>query len=170
MKSKTLKECVLEQINTLNSICISQKAHLDYIKPHGALYNDMMENLDIFETICQTLSINHKNIALMIQALPSPQQFIIIARKYNISLLFEAFADRAYQKNGLLVPRSQKNSVYHQQSEVIEQISQLIKYQQLTSIDNQILRLNVDTLCVHGDNNSALELISALRKLINESV
>jgi UPF0271 protein len=168
IEKEALKTSLLTQINALNQICVKQKTQLCYVKPHGALYNDMMKNLIIFETVCQTLSMLTEKLSLMIQALPNTQQYQKIAKKYNITLLFEAFADRAYQVNGLLVPRSQPGAVIHQKDKVIEQITQLIKVQQLTSIEGNNLALHVDSLCVHGDNNEALTLVSSLRKLIKK--
>jgi len=158
-----------EQISTLNTICQKQQSQVCYVKPHGALYNDMMANLTLFETVCQAINSFDNSLPLMIQALPSLSQYQSIALKYGITLYYEAFADRAYQSNGLLVPRNQQGAVLHQQEKVLKQIRQLIHQQQLTSIDDKILNLQVDTLCVHGDNAAALELIHALRVLINET-
>ena len=163
-----LQTSLIQQINSLSDICSQQHSQLSYVKPHGALYNDMMKKMSIFETVCQTLSKITEKLPLMIQALPNTEQYQKVANKYGINLLFEAFADRAYQANGLLVPRTQAGAVLHQQDSVIAQITQLIKHQQLTSIDGNKLNLHVDSLCVHGDNDSALALISALRSLLNE--
>lgn len=168
IEASELQTSLLEQINTLSEICNLQQSQLSYVKPHGALYNDMMKELSIFETVCKTLSQLEVKLPLMIQALPDTGQYQTIANQYGITMLFEAFADRAYQSNGLLVPRSQTGAVLHQSDKVIAQISQLIKHQQLTSIDGNKLTLHVDSLCVHGDNYAALALIRALRKLLNE--
>jgi len=167
MPADKLIICLHEQISALNIICQTQQSRVCYVKPHGALYNDMMANLSLFETVCQAINSFDNSLPLMIQALPSPSQYQSIALKYGITLYYEAFADRAYQNNGLLVPRNQQGAVLHQQEKVVKQIRQLIHQQQLTSINNQVLNLQVDTLCVHGDNAAALELIHALRALIN---
>jgi len=169
MPADKLISCLHEQISTLNTICQKQQSQVCYVKPHGALYNDMMANLTLFETVCQAINSFDNSLPLMIQALPSLSQYQSIALKYGITLYYEAFADRAYQSNGLLVPRNQQGAVLHQQEKVLKQIRQLIHQQQLTSIDDKILNLQVDTLCVHGDNAAALELIHALRVLINET-
>ncbi|MDG1750204.1 MAG: LamB/YcsF family protein [Thalassotalea sp.] len=173
IEKAALKTSLTAQINALSKICIEQKTQLNYVKPHGALYNDMMKNLPIFQTVCQAVAMANnrlnKKLSLMIQALPNTQPYQKIANKYNITLLFEAFSDRAYQANGLLVPRSQQGAVIHQQEKVIEQITQLIKHQKLTTIDGGFLALHVDSLCVHGDNDVALTLVSSLRKLIKKT-
>ena len=168
-----LQASLTAQINALNEICLKQHTRLCYVKPHGALYNDMMKDFTIFNTVCQAVAMVNKKLnyqlTLMVQALPNIQQYQKVADTYNLSLLFEAFADRAYQGNGLLVPRTEPNAVLHQQNDVLKQISQLINHQQLTCINGESLTLHVDSLCVHGDNEAALLLVKALRKLINSS-
>lgn len=168
IEAAELQSSLTQQINNLSEICNQHNTQLSYIKPHGALYNDMMQTLSIFEIVCHTLSQSAEKLPLMIQALPDTKYYQKIAKKFGISLIFEAFADRAYQANGLLVPRSQAGAVLHHQDSVIAQITQLKKHQQLTSIDGRKLNLHVDSLCVHGDNDAALALISALRNLLNE--
>lgn len=172
IKKEALRTSLTAQINALNAVCVEQKTELSYVKPHGALYNDMMKDLAIFDTVCQVVAtVNHRlnnKLSLMVQALPDTLQYKQIADKYKLSLLFEAFADRAYQTNGLLVPRSQEGAVLHHQAAVITQITHLLEHEKLTSIDGGALSLHVDSLCVHGDNEAALSLVRALRKLIKK--
>lgn len=172
IEKPALQASLISQIKTLNAVCVEQNTKLSYVKPHGALYNDMMKDFNIFDSVCQAVAmvnneLNNK-LLLMIQALPDTLKYKNIADKYKLSLLFEAFADRAYQTNGLLVPRSQDGAVLHQKEAVVMQITQLINHQQLTSIDGDILSLHVDSLCVHGDNDAALSLVSTLQKLIKK--
>ena len=160
------------QIGALQAICASEKCSVSYVKPHGALYNDMMSDHAVFHVVCQAISVlnetqNH-TLPLIIQALPDSATFNAIAAEYNVKLYFEAFADRAYQDNGLLVSRNQKGAVIHDPLKVIERCQHLIKHKQLLSINNTPLDLHVDTLCVHGDNPSAVELVSQLRHLLDE--
>lgn len=157
------------QVGALQTLCQLHGAQLRYVKPHGALYNDMMADTSLFELVCQAISAVNGHLSLMLQALPNTSEFRTIANKWKVSLQFEAFADRAYQANGLLVPRSQKGAVIHNESQVLDQINDLLKKQILIAIDGTHLPLHVDTLCVHGDNTAALKLVSSLRKLIDES-
>ncbi|MEW6991794.1 5-oxoprolinase subunit PxpA [Colwelliaceae bacterium 6441] len=170
MEDNALKKCITEQVAALHVICQAQNTQLSYIKPHGALYNDMMASLAIFETICQAISIIKHPLSLMMQALPELQQYKAIAEKYHIPLIFEGFADRAYQSNGLLVRRSHPGALLNDPEKVLARITRLINQQQLTSIDGKALNLTIDSLCVHGDNKAALALLTSLRRLINDSI
>lgn len=172
LSDEKLIDTIVQQVNDLQNICTNLQTSVQYIKPHGALYNDMMANTQIFDLICQAIkklcSQQKLPLPLMIQAIKNIQPFVNIAEQYQIPLYFEVFADRAYQTNGLLVPRSQKGAVLCDQQAVIDQITQLIKYKKITTIDHKTIELNADSLCVHGDNKSALVLIRSLKALINE--
>ena len=85
------------QVGALASICHSEKTQLRYVKPHGALYNDMMADINIFITVCQAISLIQPSLPLMMQALPETKEYQKIAQNWQIKLIFEAFADRAYE-------------------------------------------------------------------------
>jgi len=158
------------QIGALQALCIAENAELEYVKPHGALYNDMMKNITLFENICQAIAqlnqASKKPLSLMIQALTDSAAFENIASKHHISLYFEAFADRAYLDNGLLVPRSEAGAVLTDNQDVVIRCQALLNQQPLLSINQQPLPCHIDALCVHGDTPNALAMIKALRATI----
>ncbi|WP_448245558.1 5-oxoprolinase subunit PxpA [Thalassotalea agariperforans] len=162
------------QISALAGFCLSQQVPLTYVKPHGALYNDMMADLTIFDTICQAVSqynIGNKTqppLKLLIQALPNVEPYETLAEKYQIALLFEAFADRSYQDNGLLTPRSEKGAILEDVDDIVTRCQQLLTDKTLTSLNGKKLAMKVDTLCVHGDNQEAVAIVIALRQLLNK--
>ncbi len=168
LSPQELSANLLYQIGALQSLCLSQQTKVCYVKPHGALYNDMMADPAIFTIICQTLTKLPSKLPLIVQALPDTSAFRAIAKQYKISLWFEAFADREYQDNGLLVERSHKAAVIHDADKVVARCQYLLEHQQLLSINNQPLSLTVDTLCVHGDNPTAVALAQKLSKLLHD--
>lgn len=171
LTDEALVSSICQQVQALHHVCSAYKTDIKYIKPHGALYNDMMKNLAIFNVICKAVSqlpsCLPTPLPIMIQAIKNHQPFQDIANKYRIPLLYEAFADRAYQANGLLLPRTQKNAVIHCLETVKKNISRLIEKHTLYSIDNTEISVQADSLCVHGDNEAALAMIHSLRQLIN---
>lgn len=171
LTDEALISSICQQVQALHHVCSAHKTDIKYIKPHGALYNDMMKNLAIFSVICKAISqlpsCSPTPLPIMIQAIKNRQPFQDIANQYRIPLLYEAFADRAYQANGLLVPRAQKNAVIHCLETVKNNISRLIEKHTLYSIDNTEITVQADSLCVHGDNEAALAMIHSLRQLIN---
>lgn len=158
------------QIGALQALCVVENSLVDYVKPHGALYNDMMKNLTLFEGICIALDqLNQhakKPLTLMIQALPDCSTFLQVAIKHNISLYYEAFADRAYLDNGLLVPRSDAGAILESNQDVVKRCQDILDKKPLFSRNKQPLMFELDALCVHGDTPNALAMIKALRQTI----
>lgn len=162
------------QIAALQGLCAVENTQVDYVKPHGALYNDMMKNLDLFENICRAIAqlnrTSKKPLTLMIQALADNQAFEDIAKKHDIELYYEAFADRAYLDNGLLVPRSETGALLTDTQDVVLRCHDLLHQQPLLSINQHPLKFHIDALCVHGDTPNALAMIKALRECINHNI
>ncbi len=167
LSEQQLIACLHYQIGALQAICQVQGSKVSYVKPHGALYNDMMADPEILRTICQAIAQLDNSLPLMIQAHPDNAKHQVIAKQYHIKLWFEAFADRAYQDDGLLVPRAQPNSVLATEQQVLSRVSELVNSGQLSSINKEKLTLKVDTLCVHGDNAKAVNLVKAIRAWLN---
>ncbi|GLX78027.1 UPF0271 protein [Thalassotalea insulae] len=160
--------CLQYQIGALQAICQAQGTSVSYVKPHGALYNDMMAKPEILHTVCQAIALLDNSLALVIQAHPDNQEHQAIAQQYQLTLKFEAFADRGYQDNGLLIPRNEANAVLIDSQQVLARVKALVQNQQLSSVNQQKLVLNVDTLCVHGDNKAAVNLVKTISDWLNE--
>jgi UPF0271 protein len=166
------------QLGAIQAICLQQNTSLEYVKPHGALYNDMMKDLAIFESVCiavSSFSKQHhdstkKSLSLVIQALPNTEQFESVAARYKLTLLFEAFADREYTDEGFLVSRQQHNAVIHDAEKIIQRCNMLITQHTFNSVNGKPLNLKVDTLCVHGDNPEAIDITQKLSDLLTKAV
>lgn len=159
---------VLYQLGALSALCKSYDVQVTYVKPHGALYNKMMQDEMVFRTIAKAVAKFDTKLKLMLLSSSKNDSYAEIAQKYDITLLYEVFADRAYTNEGFLVPRSEKNSVIEDKEEVLKRAKLLMKKGILKSIGGKKLKLKVDALCVHGDNKSALKLIKSLHKLKND--
>ncbi|MFT5756342.1 MAG: UPF0271 protein [Alteromonadaceae bacterium] len=158
------------QIGALQAICSCQDTRVSYVKPHGALYNDMMVNQALFITLCTAMVQLDTNLPLMVQALPDTSFFRETADKFGITLWFEAFADRRYDDKGLLVSREHINAVIHNEEQVIAQCKHLLQHGELISINGKLLNIHVDSLCVHGDNPAAIALVTSLNRMLRDHV
>lgn len=153
------------QIATLEGMAKCQDIDVHYVKPHGAMYNDMMRNLPLFETIVQAVSSYHRCYELVVQALPDTTAFTNVADKHGVKLRFEAFADRAYTANGLLVSRDKPNAVLSEKDGLCQAWA-MINGEAFDSECQTPLNLKIDTICVHSDTPDALGLCSQIRALI----
>jgi len=165
--SEEISAIVLYQLGALDAFCKTQDSKVSYVKPHGALYNDMMKDEKIYKAILKAISSYDKKIKLMILSNKNNEKYKEIAKEFGLSLLYEVFADRNYNDDGSLVARTNKNAVIHNDAEVSNRVQVLKNEGYLRSINNQKLFLTADAVCVHGDNEQALEFIKLLKKVLS---
>lgn len=159
-----IKSIVLYQLGALSAFCKAHKTAISYVKPHGALYNDMMRDENIYKAIVSAIASFDKNIKIMILSGPKNEAYKHTALLYGINVIYEVFADRNYNDDGTLVSRTRENAVIHDELDVAQRITTLKNYGYLYSVSGQKLFMAVDTICVHGDNENALEFIKLLKK------
>lgn len=160
---------MLYQLAAIDGVALSQGVTIAYVKPHGALYNDMMRDSSVFEAILAAISQYNRprenKLKLMILATPEFEQHCAIAQTFDVALLAEAFADRQYTDEGLLVPRELAGAV-HERGAMLSQVSQLVNDNSVTTRSGKTMPLRADSLCVHGDNRESVQAITALRTLL----
>lgn len=148
---------LLYQISALMGMAKSLDTAVSYVKPHGALYNDLLNNTALRHAVFRAVQqLGRGEIALMLLATPDYQQLQKEAALYQLPLWFEAFADRRYDSTGLLVPRSHANAI----------LSAKEALAQTCAFNRQEAVFPVDSICVHGDTPDALALIRAIRNAL----
>lgn len=159
------------QLGALQAMCNANGCQLDYVKPHGALYNDMQTNPQLFLTLLTVLDQCNQQrqqpLQLVTLARTDRQQQQRQAAGYGIPLLFEAFADRRYDPNGQLRARTHGDAVLHDAETILRQVEQLAAGHAITASDGSPLALQADTLCVHGDNTEAVALVQTIRQRLD---
>ncbi|MFN3579803.1 MAG: 5-oxoprolinase subunit PxpA [Pseudomonas sp.] len=154
------------QIGALDGLCRVQGTRVSYVKPHGALYNDMMANADLLRTVMRALAAYDQALPLMLLSREDNSAARLMAEEEGIELLFEAFADRGYDGQGALLPRNQPGALIEAPEQIVQQALKLANRQPLrTSAGGQLL-LEADSLCVHGDNPAALEAVRRIRQAL----
>jgi len=155
------------QIAALDGMATIAGAQLGYVKPHGALYNDMMRDADIRGLIMQAVRTYPRPLRLMLQATPEAEVHRAEAAELGLELLLEAFADRCYDDDGRLLSRQREGAV-HTRERMLEQVSSLVREGSVTTVSGQRLPLRADTLCVHGDNAAGVAAIREIRALLGD--
>jgi UPF0271 protein len=163
MPEAELMACLHYQIAALDGMAAIQGSRVEYVKPHGALYNDLMQDSKLRQTVLKALaSYSKPTLPLMIQAHPNYEQLRSEAAEFGIILLFEAFADRRYQDNGFLVSRQQAGAVLTE-AEALAQAEGFMVSQQVVTENQLTLSMPIDSICVHGDSPGAIAMVKALR-------
>ena len=159
---------ILYQIGALDAFCKIYEKKVTYVKPHGAMYNDMMKDENIFKAILSAISSYDKNIKLVVLSTSRNDELKQIAMFYGISLIFEIFADRNYNDDGSLVARYEPDAVISEELDILSRLETLKQRGYLTSKNGVNLFLQADTLCVHGDSEKSFEFIKIASKIINQ--
>lgn len=154
------------QVAALEGIARSMGLALSYVKPHGALYHDMMTRVEVRNVILEAMSAYHQPLKLMLQSTAEADSHRTEAESVGIELLFEAFADRCYDDDGSLLPRNRPGAVLDRDA-MLAQVAQLQENRTVTSVNGNVLSLRVDTVCVHGDNPEAVLAIESIRARVN---
>lgn len=156
------------QIGALHGVGRALGVPVTHVKPHGALYNDMMRNHDILRAVLEGVAGYDRTLPLMVSATADNSKVQRVAENFGVPLIFEAFADRAYDCDGLLVPRSTAGAVYHDEAKILEQSLLLAREGVVETISGDSIKLEADTLCVHGDNAGSVEALKSIRMALDQ--
>jgi UPF0271 protein len=143
LSSEEIYLLVKKQIETLKKIAENAGAKLNHVKPHGALYNTSAKNLEVAKAIAK--AVKDIDAGLILFGLKNSHS-IIAAKEIGLKTAEEAFADRRYESDGSLTPRSQPGACFTEIQDAL----------------NQVQKMKADTWCIHGDGPHALAFAKAL--------
>ncbi|HET9055355.1 MAG TPA: 5-oxoprolinase subunit PxpA [Chitinophagaceae bacterium] len=166
LPSDEIYSLVLNQIKTLADIVFSHGKKLQHVKPHGALYNMAAKDISIARAVANAIKDFDKNLLLFG---PPKSKLDTAANEQQIKFIAEAFADRTYQPDGSLTPRTQPNALIEDEEKCVHQVLQIIKDKTVTCCDGTIISLKAETICIHSDGKNAVGLTNALYKQLKES-
>lgn len=161
--SADLRADVIYQIGALKGLAAAAGTEVRYVKPHGALYNTIAHDERQANDVIAAIREIDAGLSLVALA-GSP--LLGWARAQGLRVVAEAFADRAYMPDGSLVSRRQAGAVLHDPQEVAERMLRLAKEGVVTAIDGSMVRIQADSICVHGDSPGAVEMARQVRLLL----
>ena len=154
---------VLYQVGALQAFIRAQGGKLHHVKPHGAFYNQAAKDIHLAQAIAQ--AIKDLGDELILYGLAS-SCFVAAAQKVGVPLWQEVFADRRYTPEGYLVPRNQANAMIKTEDEAVGQALRMANEGEVIAIDGSVVKVQADTLCIHGDGPSALDFVRKIRPLL----
>jgi UPF0271 protein len=159
LSTDEIRDMVADQIGKLRNIAASMGASLNHVKPHGALYNTAARDAGVAAAVAE--AVQDVDPALVLFGL-SGSVSITEAGRRGLRTAAEVFADRTYQTDGSLTPRSEPNALILETDDALTQVLDMIKYGRVRSMEAIMIPITAETVCIHGDGEHAVEFAAAI--------
>jgi UPF0271 protein len=164
-----IQDYMLYQTGALQAFAQSQGLRLQHVKAHGSLYNMAVANPKIWEAMAEAMANADRDMILVVLASSKRESLLEIGKRHGIRIAFEAFPDRAYNRDGSLVSRREKGAVIHDHEIVAKRALKMALEGRVIAVDGTEIELKADTLCVHGDNPAAVEMVKKIRQELKDA-
>lgn len=161
-----LRNYVIFQIGALQAFCNAHGTQMQHVKPHGALYLTAVENEDVARAVAEAIVSVNPDLLYVALAGAKGELMRRIGQEVGLRVVYEAFPDRAYSPEGTLVSRRQPGAVIKEPREVAERALRMVKEGVVIAVDGSTIPLEAQTLCVHGDNPKAVDLVRSIRETL----
>lgn len=166
MEPQELTDDVVYQIGALQALARASGTAVRYVKPHGALYNTVVHHEAQAAAVVDAVVAVDRGLALL--GLPG-SRLLAIAADRGIRTVREAFADRGYAAAGTLVPRTQPGALLDDPVAVAARMVRLVTGGGLAAVDGTEVRIDAESICVHGDSPGAVAMAAAVRRALVEA-
>ncbi|MCK4258196.1 MAG: 5-oxoprolinase subunit PxpA [Halanaerobiales bacterium] len=161
-------QMMIYQIGALQGFARLFGTKVEHVKPHGALYNRALKDYIIAEAIAQAVADLDDELILFGLA---GSELIRAGEKVGVRVAKEVFADRTFQNDGTLTPRSRSDAMIHDSKLAVKRVVKMVKEGKVETVDGKDISIKADTICVHGDEITALDFVKELRSgLIVEGI
>ena len=161
LSSTEIEKLIIDQINILSEIADKKGMKVTHVKPHGALNNMACEDFELAKTISQSISIINKNLIFLV---PTGSEMEKAGKKLGLKIAAEIFADRNYEDNGNLISRSKKNAMITDPKIAEQHVIKMVQNQSLNCYSGKQIPCEIDSVCVHGDGQTAVLTAKQIRE------
>ena len=160
LSSLEIKKLIFDQYEILQKIAQKYNENVTHIKPHGALNNMACEDLELATTLAVAIKEINKDIIYLV---PTGSQMEVAAKKNGLKIACEIFADRNYEDNGNLISRSKPNALITDPQLAKNHVLSMVKNQAINCLSGKQIPCEIDSVCIHGDNESSLATAKSIR-------
>jgi len=161
LPSSEVNKLIINQYEILQKIAQKHNQNVTHIKPHGALNNMACEDFELAFTIAKAINDIDKNIIFLV---PTGSQMEIAAKKIDMKIACEIFADRNYEDDGNLVSRSKDHALITDPEIAKKHVLNMVKNQALNCYSGKQIPCEIDSVCIHGDNQSSLATAKSIKE------
>ena len=166
LSTQEIEKLIFDQYNILQEIASKHKEKVTHIKPHGALNNMACEDLDLATTLAKTIKAINKDLIYLV---PTGSKMEGAAKKLDMKIACEIFADRNYEDDGNLVSRKKSHALITDPEQAKRHVLKMVKNQSLNCHSGKQIPCEIDSVCIHGDNLSSLATAKSIRKNLLEN-
>ncbi len=166
LSSSEIEKLIVEQYDILQKIASQHGESVSHIKPHGALNNMACEDIELATTLAKTIKSINKDLIYLV---PTGSKMQEAAKKLDMKIACEIFADRNYEDNGNLVSRKKPYALITDPELAKLHVLKMVKTQSLNCHSGKQIPCEIDSVCIHGDNLSSLETAKSIRKNLVEN-
>ncbi len=166
LSSSEIEKLILDQYEILQKIASKHDENVTHIKPHGALNNMACEDLDLATTLAKTIKMISKDLIYLV---PTGSKMEEAAKKLDMKIACEIFADRNYEDDGNLVSRKKPYALITDPDQAKKHVLKMVKTQSLNCHSGKQIPCEIDSVCIHGDNLSSLETARSIRNNLLEN-
>ena len=166
LSSQEIKKLLIDQYEILQKIALSHGDKVSHIKPHGALNNMACEDLELATVIAKVINEIDKELIYLV---PTGSKMEESAKKLNMKIACEIFADRNYEDDGNLVSRKKPNALIDDPEIAKKHVLTMVKNQALNCHSGKQIPCEIDSVCIHGDNESSLATARSIRENLLEN-
>ena len=163
LSTEQVYELIIDQLKIISEVVSEKGAKLRHVKPHGALYNMSARNISLAKTIARAVKDFDNELVLFGL---SGSHSIHEAKSIGLTTASEVFADRTYQDDGMLTPRSQPEALIENVHNAVQQAIHFIKDGLVKTISGKEILLVADTICLHGDGKNAVQFAKAISEAL----
>ena len=166
LSSSEIRKLIIDQYEILQNIAIKHGEFVSHIKPHGALNNMACEDLELASILAKAIFDINKDLIYLV---PTGSKMEQAAKKLDMKIACEVFADRNYEDDGNLVSRKKENALITDPKEAKKHVLQMVKTQALNCHSGKQIPCEIDSICIHGDNINSLATAKSIRENLLEN-
>jgi len=166
LSSSEIRKLIIDQYEILQKIASKHEENVTHIKPHGALNNMACEDIELATTLAKAINEISKDLIYLV---PTGSKMEESAKKLNMKIACEIFADRNYEDDGNLVSRKKPNALITDPEEAKKHVLNMVKNQALNCYSGKQIPCEIDSVCIHGDNESSLATAKSIKDNLLEN-
>jgi UPF0271 protein len=166
LTSSEIENLVAYQIGALQAIATMAGHRVTHVKAHGALSNVACEDDMTARAIASAIRAVDPDLVFVV---PANSRLIAAGETFGLPMVHEVFADRAYEDDGSLVSRDKSGAVLHDADAIAQRVVKMIQSGEVISITGKAIRMQMDTVCIHGDTPGAVDIAQVLCKTLSDN-